>query len=67
MEICILNFKKFFFQRKTLDKLTNDELLELATNNPEKVYRFSKVEYEHKLNNCIPMDSQVYTYIVQVP
>lgn len=67
MEICILCFKKFFFQREDLDNLTNDELLEFATNNPEKVYRFSKVEYEYKLNNCIPMDSQVYTYIVQVP
>ena len=67
MEICILCFKKFFFQRENLDKLTNDELLELANNNPEKVYVFSKKEYEHKLNHCIPMDAQVYTYIIQIP
>lgn len=64
----VLTFNKMYFEKSNLDVLSDVEKYNIAKDNSKeccRVYRIS--EYTEKLNNFVPMDKCVFTYIVNVP
>lgn len=64
----VLTFNKMYFEKSNLEVLSDIEKYNLAKDNSKEgccVYTVS--EYTEKLNNFVPMDKYVFTYIVNVP
>lgn len=64
----VLTFNKMYFEKSNLDVLSDVEKYNIAKDNSKECCRVYTIsEYTEKLNNFVPMDKCVFTYIVNVP
>ena len=57
-----------YFEKSNLEVLSDIEKYNIAKDNSKECCSvYTAVEYVEKLNNCVPMDKNVFTYIVNVP
>lgn len=64
----VLTFNKMYFEKSNLEVLSDIEKYNIAKDNSKECCSvYTAVEYVEKLNNCVPMDKSVFTYIVNVP
>ena len=64
----VLTFNKMYFEKSNLEVLSDIEKYNVAKDNNKECCRvYTTSEYTEKLNNFVPMEKYVFTYIVNVP
>ena len=64
----VLTFDKMYFEKSKLEVLSDVEKYNVAKDDSMGCCRvYTTSEYTEKLNNFVPMDKYVFTYIVNVP
>jgi hypothetical protein len=64
----VLTFDKLYFKKSNLEVLSDVEKYNIAKDNSKEGCRvYTASEYTEKLNNFVPMEKYVFTYIVNVP
>lgn len=64
----VLTFNKLYFKKSNLEVLSDVEKYNIAKDNSKEGCRvYTASEYTEKLNNFVPMEKYVFTYIVNVP